>query len=211
VSKIARSEVRRCREALGLSQTQFARALRVSTETYRTWDSGRRRAPQHAVARARKFTEAGPDVPVALYVLAAELGIHVRTLRAAAADGRMRATFTTKSYFGKAIARATRTAALEFLRRAYGKSARQLGCTSPVASAPADYAARILGLRRRLHLTQAGLAKRIGAANKAVVYQWEAATRKPSPLFWARLLRLGEHWTLIQGRDGLRHDRQQAV
>ena len=188
--------MRQHREALGLSQAQFARALKVSAETYRTWDSGRRRPPPDVIAKAQKLSEAGPDVPVAVHLLAAELGIHVRTLRAAAVDGRMRATFATKSYFGKVVAKATRRAAVEFLRCAHRKSARQLGCTSPVAAAPTDYAARVLGLRCRLHLTQAGLAKRIGAANKAVVYQWEAAKRKPSPLFWARLLQLG-----VRGRS----------
>jgi DNA-binding transcriptional regulator YiaG len=184
------SELRRSREALGLSQPQFAHALNVSVETYRTWDSGRRVPPTEVVARARRLLAAGPDIPVALHILAAELGIHVRTLRAAAADGRLQATFSTRTYFGKVVARATRRSALEFLRRGYGNSARTLGCTSPVASAPPDCAARIVRLRRQLHITQTELAERIGAANKAVVYQWETAKRTPSPLFWARLLRV---------------------
>lgn len=131
--------MRLCREALGLSQTQFAQALHVSVETYRTWDSERRAPPPEVVDRARTLLAAGPDVPIALHILATELGIHVRTLRAAAADGRMPATFSTKTYFGKVMAKATRQAAREFLRRGYRTSARHLACTAPVASAPPDY------------------------------------------------------------------------
>jgi len=52
---------------------------------------------------------------------------------------------------------------------------------------PADYDIRLKNLRRRLGLTQAALAHRIGAANKAVVYQWESRQRPPSPVFWQRV------------------------
>ena len=34
------------------------------------------------------------------------------------------------------------------------------------------------------------LAEKVGAASKAVVYQWESAKRKPSPVFWLRIQRL---------------------
>ena len=30
----------------------------------------------------------------------------------------------------------------------------------------------------------------VGAAGKAVVYQWEARKRTPSPLFWQRIIAL---------------------
>jgi hypothetical protein len=30
----------------------------------------------------------------------------------------------------------------------------------------------------------------VGAAGKAVVYQWETGRRKPSPVFWLRIERL---------------------
>ena len=46
------------------------------------------------------------------------------------------------------------------------------------------------GLRargRRLGLSQSRLAHRIGAAGKAVVYQWESRRRVPSPVFWRRV------------------------
>ena len=51
--------------------------------------------------------------------------------------------------------------------------------------------ARLKRLRRRLRLTQHDLARRIGAANKAVVYQWESRQRKPSPVFWKRVEAFG--------------------
>ena len=34
---------------------------------------------------------------------------------------------------------------------------------------------------------QAQFAARVGAAQKAVVYQWESRKRCPSPLFWQRI------------------------
>jgi hypothetical protein len=34
------------------------------------------------------------------------------------------------------------------------------------------------------------LAEKIGAAGKAVVYQWESRKRKPSPVLWQRVERL---------------------
>jgi transcriptional regulator with XRE-family HTH domain len=55
---------------------------------------------------------------------------------------------------------------------------------------PPDYAGRLRSLRKRLQLTQAALAKKIGAANKAVIYQWESAKRTPSPVFWAQIERV---------------------
>ena len=39
-------------------------------------------------------------------------------------------------------------------------------------------------------LSQAQLATLVGAARKAVVYQWEARKRTPSPVFWQRLTTL---------------------
>ena len=39
-------------------------------------------------------------------------------------------------------------------------------------------------------LSQTQLATLVGAAHKAVVYQWEARKRTPSPVFWQRLAAL---------------------
>ena len=62
---------------------------------------------------------------------------------------------------------------------------------APRPSVPRDVDARLKRLRRRLRLTQRDLARRIGAANKAVVYQWESRQRTPSPVFWKRVEALG--------------------
>src|SRR6266852_5051175 len=102
--------------------------------------------------------------------------MHVRTLRAAAQDGRLAATFGPRPYFGKLTATATREAAARFMatwfRRTYGRGRRR-----PVAVCrvlvPANYATRLVCLRRRLNLSQQQLAAKVRAASKAVVYQWE--------------------------------------
>jgi transcriptional regulator with XRE-family HTH domain len=39
-------------------------------------------------------------------------------------------------------------------------------------------------------LSQRQLADKVGAASKAVVYQWESGKRKPSQVFWLRIERL---------------------
>ena len=47
---------------------------------------------------------------------------------------------------------------------------------------PANYASVLAGLRLRLGLSQQQLANKVGAASKAVIYQWESGKRKPSPV-----------------------------
>jgi len=130
---------------------------------------------------------------VPLQVLADELHVHVRTLRAAAHDGRLAAKFGSRPYFGKLTATATREAAAQFMatwyRRTYGRGRRRLVAVCRV-TVPANYAATLVGLRFRLGLSQHQLAEKLGAAGKAVVYQWESAKRKPSPVFWQRIQRL---------------------
>jgi hypothetical protein len=54
---------------------------------------------------------------------------------------------------------------------------------------PTNYAAILVGLRQRLGLSQQQLAETVGAATKAVVYQWESGKRQPSPVFWLRIER----------------------
>jgi hypothetical protein len=41
-------------------------------------------------------------------------------------------------------------------------------------------------------MTQTQLAARIGAAGKAVIYQWETRKRRPSPILWSRVVVLAE-------------------
>jgi DNA-binding XRE family transcriptional regulator len=55
---------------------------------------------------------------------------------------------------------------------------------------PPNYASTLVGLRSRLGLSQQRLADKIGAAGKAVVYQWESGKRHPSAVFWLRIDRL---------------------
>jgi DNA-binding XRE family transcriptional regulator len=74
-------------------------------------------------------------------------------------------------------------------RQRYSRYAKRLPRPS-VTVVPINFASRLIGLRRRLRLTQAGLARRIGAANKAVIYQWETRRRTPSVVFWVRVEQL---------------------
>jgi transcriptional regulator with XRE-family HTH domain len=82
------SPLREIRTRLGLSQAECATALGVALETLRTWDAGRRTAPEAIVSQARTLKEKGPSHDrVLLQVLADELHVHVKTLRAASHDG----------------------------------------------------------------------------------------------------------------------------
>ena len=188
------SVLREIRTRLGLSQAECATALDVAVETFRTWDAGRRPAPDAIVHAARALKAKRPLYDrVPLQVLADELHVHVRTLRAAAHDGRLAVTFGPRPFFGKLTATATREAAAQFMakwyRRTYGRGRRR---PVPVCrvSVPANYAATLVGLRHRLGLSQRQLAAKVGAAGKAVVYQWESGKRSPSPVFWLRIVRL---------------------
>jgi transcriptional regulator with XRE-family HTH domain len=81
--------LRRLRLAMGLSQSEFATLLGVPEQTYRTWDSNRRRPPRTIVYRARRLKETDGGKLLPLQVLGAEYHVHVRTLRKAAQDGRL--------------------------------------------------------------------------------------------------------------------------
>jgi transcriptional regulator with XRE-family HTH domain len=124
------SALREIRTRLGLSQAECATALGVALETFRTWDAGRRPAPEAIVDQARTLKAKRPTKDrVPLQVLADELQVHVRTLRAAAHDGRLVATFGSRPFFGKLTATATREAGARFMatwyRRAYGRGRRR--------------------------------------------------------------------------------------
>ena len=186
------SPIRQYRVALGLSQTAFAARLGVPLETYRPWDAGRRAPPPPVCARARDAVaqHVYHQAPVPLAQLAAERQVHVRTLQAAARTGRLAVTFSTRSVFGRPRRTATRAAVDAFLATHYRRFAGQAACPAPLPEIPEDYDERLRALRRRLGLTQGALAERIAAAGKAVVYQWEARKRRPSPVFWQRIRRL---------------------
>ena len=63
----------------------------------------------------------------------------------------------------------------------------------PIMTVPSNFASRIIGLRLRLRISQAEFARRIGAANKAVIYQWESRQRTPSIVFWNRIEELATY------------------
>jgi DNA-binding transcriptional regulator YiaG len=185
--------VRYFRERLQLSQSQFAARLGISVETYRTWDSGRRQPPARVVTHAQELASAPrDDEPVPLATLARAVGVHARTLRHAAHTGRLRVTYDTRTTFRHVRLRATRIDVEVFLQRYYKQCYSRLAPRSNVTwpNVPNDFNERIVQLRQRLRLSQARLAERLGAAGRAVVYQWESRKRMPSPVFWQRIERL---------------------
>jgi DNA-binding transcriptional regulator YiaG len=186
------SEMRDLRRAAGLTQREFAALLSVPLETLRTWDSGRRRVPLVVLRRARDRVahHRRQEALLPLAALARELGVHVRTLQAAARTGRLQAHFSVRSVFGRPMRCASRAAGQQFLARHYRCFSGQEICPAPLSTVPDDYDKRLRDVRRRRGLTQGALAQRIGAAGKAVVYQWESRKRTPSPVLWQRILEL---------------------
>ena len=92
--------LRECRIALGQSQAAVAAVLGVPPESYRTWDAGRRATPPKVLARARALaTHRDDHALLPLPVLALLIGVHVKTLRAAARDGRLPVTYDTRTTF----------------------------------------------------------------------------------------------------------------
>src|SRR5678816_3604931 len=113
------SEMRDLRRAAGLTQREFAALLSVPVETLRTWDSGRRRVPFPVLWRARDVVahHRRQEELLPLLELARELGVHVRTLQAAARTGRLQAHFSVRSVFGRPMRCASRAAGQQFLAR----------------------------------------------------------------------------------------------
>src|SRR5947207_15106662 len=98
--KAATNEIRSVRLRLQLSQSQFATLLRVSVETYRTWDSGRRLVADEWLDKARAIAATNdPNRLWSLRQLATELGVHVRTLRDAARTGRLDVLYENRFVF----------------------------------------------------------------------------------------------------------------
>jgi DNA-binding transcriptional regulator YiaG len=186
------NDLRALRRAAGLGQREFAALLSVPLETLRTWDSGRRQIPAPMLQRARAAIadHARQTDLLPLAQLANEFHVHLRTLQAAVRTGRLDAHFSVKSVLGRPRRLATRPAVEQFMVTHDRRFGGQKACPAPLPTVPPDYDQQIRALRRRLRLTQAGLAKHIGAAGKAVIYQWESRTRTPSPVSWGRLLRL---------------------
>jgi len=184
------SEIRKLRLDVGLKQREFATLLAVPLETLRTWDSGRRRVPAVVLQRARMSVahHRRQQELLPLDQLAKALGVHLRTLQAAARTGRLETHFSVRSVFGRPLRFASRAAGEQFVARHYRRFSGQQACPPPLPMVSADYDEHLRHLRRRLGLTQTALARRIGAAGKAVIYQWESRKRRPSPVLWQRIL-----------------------
>jgi len=168
------NELRDLRHQADLSQRDFARLLDVPVNTFRMWDSGLRPVPAPILVRARTVvTPHAQQTELLPFVqLAQELRVHVRTLQTAVRTGRLEAQFSVKSVFGRPRRLATRAAAEQFMATHYRRFGGQKPCPAPLPTVPPDYDQQLRALRRRLLLTQDALARRIGAAGKAVVYQW---------------------------------------
>jgi DNA-binding transcriptional regulator YiaG len=188
------TDLRDVRRDVALSQRQCAAVLGVPVNTFRMWDSGLRPTPAGILNRLWIAIEQRihDSELLSLDQLARELHVHQRTLRDAARAGRLEVDLLTRSAFGRPIRRATRRAAALFMERYYRKSFSRFASKPPVSITriPSDYDRQLKRLRRNLRLTQTALAVAIGAAGKAVVYQWESRKRKPSPVFWRRVLAL---------------------
>ena len=175
-----------------LTQQELAELLAVPVNTLRMWDSGLRHPPTHIVARAREAlaAQARRRDLLPLAALARELGVHVRTLQAAARTGRLETQFSVRSVFGRPMRFASLIAGEQFIARHYRCFSGQEICLAPLPIVPDDYDKRLRDVRCRRGLSQDALARRIGAASKAVIYQWESRKRTPSPVLWQRLLEL---------------------
>lgn len=215
--------VRTLRRSAGLTQIQLATLLGVSNETVRTWDSGRRQPPTEALRRIRSIvgglrsphaTEAPCDRSHAsnetdlksLRNLAVELGVSVYTLREAARMGHLAVTYSTRVAFGRPVPTASVAAGRKYLASAYGlrRDRRPKVAPPKLNGVPDDFDVILAGIRHRLRLTQAELASALGAANRAVVYQWESRKRRPSPVFWQRVLSLVSQAESHRSRRGQR-------
>jgi len=187
------TDLRIIRRAMDLTQLAMAEALSIPLNTLRMWDSGFRRTPNAVMDAARalgaEHRRQRELLPVAK--LAAELGVHKSTLEVAIRSGRLPAHFSKRSVFGRPIRYVARGDGERFRHTAYGRRHSPAVCAPPVA-APPDYPEQLTRLRCRLGITQTVLADRIGAANKAVVHQWESRKRIPSPVFWEKIRRLTE-------------------
>ena len=143
---VSMSLIRTYRVTLRLSQSAFAARLNVPRETYRTWDSGRREAPQQLLARARVLAEHPDDSELLpLPMLASMVGVHVRTLHAAARSGRLVVAYDTRTTFRRLRPRATLASALAFRGHYYGTRRRPPHRPPPLtwALVPEDFDVRI--------------------------------------------------------------------
>ncbi len=145
------TEMRCLRLRMQLSQPQFAARLGVSAETYRAWDSGRRAVPDGWLEKARTLAVVeAPDRQWSLPHLATQLGIHVRTLRHAARNGRLTVTYGNRVVFRNPVPTATLAAGRAFIERYYKRSYSRFA-PKPIAPVPVrvppDCAQRLRAMR----------------------------------------------------------------
>lgn len=196
------TELRLCRRQLGLSQRELASVLSVPRNCLRMWNSGLRATPNAVLNESRvAAAEAVRDQqPLTLPVLATRLNVHLRTLQAAARTGRLEVRYLERSVFGRPLRHSTMAAGKAFLRAYYKRySGQPVGLFEVPERPPHGCGLHLRKLRRRFKISQNDLAELIGAANKAVVYQWESGKRTPSPVFLERVL------TLTRIRPSQRH------
>lgn len=189
------AQLRQIRAQLGLSQRKFSARLGVSFESYRTWESGRRGIAGGVLSRAAELARVDqPGLPMPLASLAKVLGVCEMTLRNAVRSGRLPIVANAPAGLGKPILRAMRADGEAFLAEHYRRAPHwnsHRRCLTGVPRVPADCATRVRQFRTGRHLSQRDLAHQLGAAGRAVVYQWECGRRRPSPILWLRLLAMG--------------------
>jgi hypothetical protein len=124
------------------------------------------------------------DSLLPLQTLATRVGVHLRTFQSAIRTGRLAATYDNRTTFRQLRARATLAEARRFRADWYGRrgSTDVPNRIPSWSDIPPDYPTYIRDLRRDPDLSQCQLAARIGAANRAVVYQWESMKVMPVPI-----------------------------
>jgi hypothetical protein len=89
---------------------------------------------EKARTQLRVTADVVPLLP--LTQLAKELGVHIRTLQAAARAGRLEAHFSVRSAFGRPIRSASRTVGAQFLATHYRCFSGQAICRLPLPTVP---------------------------------------------------------------------------
>ena len=189
----ALNELRELRRASGLGQREFAALLSIPLETFRPLDSGRRFVAAAVLQRARDAIARHQyqQTLLPLDQLAQEFHVHIRTLQAAVRTGRLSAHFSVRSVFGRPRRLATRAAAAQFMAAHYRRFSGQAVCPVPLPTVPHEFPDRLRVLRRRLRLTQTGLANQIGAATHSARTSFmrpcllEISTSSPLSMPWS--------------------------
>jgi transcriptional regulator with XRE-family HTH domain len=126
-------ELRELRRTVGLLQRELADLLCVPVNTLRMWDSGVRPVPPQVLHRAKEIVanRVSEAELLPLDRLAHELGVHLRTLQAAARSGRLAVQFSSESVFGRPLRFETRAAGEKFYSDALSEIRRSRGVSVP--------------------------------------------------------------------------------